>query len=309
MKRVAIITSSDTGYRGEREDLSGPAIREIVEKNGYKVVSMDILPDDRAMLSKKMAELADNNTAELILTTGGTGFSPRDIMPEATEDIIDRRVPGIPEAMRAYSMTITKRAMLSRATAGIRKKTLIVNLPGSPKAVKESLEYIIDPLAHGIEIPEKQETAQDKRGGFMGKVIAVCTSEKKGTQKTSVPKIDVREDWGIQGDAHAGKWHRQVSLLSYEKIEAFRARGAEIEDGAFGENIIVQGIDFATLPVGTKFACNDVVLELTQIGKECHSGCAIFKKMGECIMPKQGVFTKVLHGGIIRPGDELTILE
>lgn len=152
MKRVAIITSSDTGYRGEREDLSGPAIREIVEKNGYKVVSMDILPDDRAILSKKMAEIADNNTAELILTTGGTGFSPRDIMPEATEDIIDRRVPGIPEAMRAYSMTITKRAMLSRATACIRKKTLIVNLPGSPKAVKESLEYIIDPLAHGIEI-------------------------------------------------------------------------------------------------------------------------------------------------------------
>ena len=152
MKRVAIITSSDTGYRGEREDLSGPAIREIVEKNGYKVVSMDILPDDRAILSKKMAEIADNNTAELILTTGGTGFSPRDIMPEATEDIIDRRVPGIPEAMTAYSMTITKRAMLSRATAGIRKKTLIVNLPGSPKAVKESLEYIIDPLAHGIEI-------------------------------------------------------------------------------------------------------------------------------------------------------------
>ena len=152
MKRVAIITSSDTGYRGEREDLSGPAIREIVEKNGYKVVSMDILPDDRAILSKKMAEIADNNTAELILTTGGTGFSPRDIMPEATEDIIDRRVPGIPDAMMAYSMTITKRAMLSRATAGIRKKTLIVNLPGSPKAVKESLEYIIDPLAHGIEI-------------------------------------------------------------------------------------------------------------------------------------------------------------
>lgn len=152
MKRVAIITSSDTGYRGEREDLSGPAIREIVEKNGYKVVSMDILPDDKAILSKKMAEIADNNTAELILTTGGTGFSPRDIMPEATEDIIDRRVPGSPEAMRAYSMTITKRAMLSRATAGIRKKTLIVNLPGSPKAVKESLEYIIDPLAHGIEI-------------------------------------------------------------------------------------------------------------------------------------------------------------
>ena len=132
MKRVAIITSSDTGYRGEREDLSGPAIREIVEKNGYEVVSEDVLPDDRKMLSERMAEIADSGTAELILTTGGTGFSPRDITPEATEDI--------------------KRAMLSRSTAGIRKKTLIINLPGSPKAVKESLEYIIDALGHGIEI-------------------------------------------------------------------------------------------------------------------------------------------------------------
>ena len=123
-----------------------------MEKNGYEVVSADILLDDRKMLSERMAEIADSGAAELILTTGGTGFSPRDITPEATEDIIDRRVPGIPEAMRAYSMTITKRAMLSRATAGIRKKTLIINLPGSPKAVKESLEYIIDALGHGIEI-------------------------------------------------------------------------------------------------------------------------------------------------------------
>ena len=99
-----------------------------------------------------MAQIADGYEAELILTTGGTGFSPRDVMPEATQDIVERNVPGIPEAMRAYSMTITKRAMLSRASAGIRKKTLIVNLPGSPKAVRESLEYIIDTLEHGIEI-------------------------------------------------------------------------------------------------------------------------------------------------------------
>ena len=152
MKRVAIITSSDTGYRGEREDLSGPAIREIVEKNGYEVVSEDVLPDDRKMLSERMAEIADSGTAELILTTGGTGFSPRDITPEATEDIIDRRVPGIPEAMRAYSMTITKRAMLSRSTAGIRKKTLIINLPGSVKAVTESMEFLIGNMEHGLDI-------------------------------------------------------------------------------------------------------------------------------------------------------------
>ena len=116
----------------------------------------------------------------------------------------------------------------------------------------------------------------------MGKVIAVCTSEAKGTQKVSVPEIEIKEDWGIQGDAHAGKWHRQVSLLSFDKIEEFRARGAEVEDGAFGENLVVQGIDFATLPIGTKFVCNDVVLELTQIGKECHSGCAIFKESASC---------------------------
>ena len=152
MKRVAIITSSDTGYRGEREDLSGPAIKEIVDREGYEVVSMDILPDDQGMLAGKMQEIADKEMAELILTTGGTGFSERDVTPEATEEVIERRVPGIPEAMRAYSMTITKRAMLSRATAGIRGKTLIINLPGSPKAVKESLEYIIDALGHGIEI-------------------------------------------------------------------------------------------------------------------------------------------------------------
>ncbi len=152
MKRVAIITSSDSGYRGEREDVSGPTIKEIVEANGYQVVSMIVLPDDREMLGNEMIRIADENQAELILTTGGTGFSPRDCMPEATEDIIERRVPGIPEAMRAYSIQFTKRAMLSRATAGIRKETLIVNLPGSPKAVRECLEYIVGSLDHGIDI-------------------------------------------------------------------------------------------------------------------------------------------------------------
>lgn len=140
----------------------------------------------------------------------------------------------------------------------------------------------------------------------MGKVIAVCTSEKKGTQKKNVHSANFIEDWGIENDAHAGKWHRQVSLLSYDKIEAFRARGAEVADGAFGENLVVEGIDFRALPLGTVFTCGDVVLELTQIGKECHSGCEIFKKMGECIMPREGVFTRVLHGGVICEGDEMT---
>lgn len=143
----------------------------------------------------------------------------------------------------------------------------------------------------------------------MGKVIAVCISEKKGTQKKNVHEAEFVEDWGIKNDAHAGKWHRQVSLLSHDKIEAFRARGAEVVDGAFGENLVVEGFDFAALPVGTRFRCNDVVLEMTQIGKECHHGCEIFKKMGECIMPREGVFTRVLRGGVIREGDELVIEE
>jgi len=150
--RAAIITSSDSGYAGEREDLSGPVIREILEKNGYEVVRAVLLPDDRRMLADEMARIADEGEAELVLTTGGTGFSPRDCMPEATMDIAERMVPGIPEAMRAYSMQFTGRSMLSRAAACIRKTTLIVNLPGSPKAVRECLEYIIPQLEHGLQI-------------------------------------------------------------------------------------------------------------------------------------------------------------
>lgn len=151
-RRVAIIVSSDSGYRGEREDLSGPEIRRIAEKNGYEIISQTILPDERKNLEKEMVRIADENLADLILTTGGTGFSPRDCMPEATLNVSERRVPGIPEAMRTYSMQFTKRAMLSRSEAGIRKQTLIVNLPGSPKAVRECLEYIISELGHGLDI-------------------------------------------------------------------------------------------------------------------------------------------------------------
>lgn len=142
----------------------------------------------------------------------------------------------------------------------------------------------------------------------MGKVIAVCVSEVKGVAKKNIHTAKFIEDFGIEKDAHAGKWHRQVSLLSFDKIEAFRAKGANVKDGDFGENLVVQGIDFRSCPIGTQFCCNDVVLELTQIGKECHQGCAIFKAMGDCIMPREGVFTKVIHGGTITEGDELNII-
>lgn len=142
----------------------------------------------------------------------------------------------------------------------------------------------------------------------MGKVKAVCVSEIKGIQKRNVHTAKFIEDHGIEKDAHAGKWHRQVSLLSFDKIEAFRARGADVTDGAFGENLVVEGIDFRNCSIGTRFQCNDVILELTQIGKECHKGCEIFKVMGDCIMPREGVFTKVIRGGVISEGDEMNIL-
>ena len=150
--KAAILTASDKGSRGERVDLSGPAIQEMIEPEGYTVTEYKIVPDDQETLESEMKRIADEGIADIIFTTGGTGFSMRDVTPEATIAVSDRLVPGIPEAMRADSMTITNKAMLSRAAAGIRKQTLIVNMPGSPKAVKESLEFILPPLRHGLEI-------------------------------------------------------------------------------------------------------------------------------------------------------------
>ncbi len=139
----------------------------------------------------------------------------------------------------------------------------------------------------------------------MGKVRAICISKRKGTQKSFVEEAVFIENHGIESDAHAGNWHRQVSLLSYETISEFNERGAEVKDGAFGENLVVEGIDLTSLPIGTKFTCNDVELELTQIGKECHDRCLIYYKMGDCIMPTNGVFAVVKKGGKIRIGDTI----
>ena len=141
----------------------------------------------------------------------------------------------------------------------------------------------------------------------MGRLKGICISEKRGTEKHEVREAMVKMDWGIEGDAHGGKWHRQISLLSDEKIQEFRAKGAEVAYGAFGENLIVEGFDFRALPVGTRFHIGDVVLEMTQIGKECHSHCQIYKRMGDCIMPREGVFAEVVTGGHIKVGDEVVM--
>lgn len=152
MYTVGIITASDKGSKGEREDISGQVIREMMEQNGYEIKEHRIIPDEQPLLEQAMIEMADELQVDLILTTGGTGLSMRDRTPEATIAVCDRLVPGIPEAMRSYSLAITNRAMLSRAVAGTRNKTLIINLPGSPKGVRENLECIIDPLSHALGI-------------------------------------------------------------------------------------------------------------------------------------------------------------
>lgn len=157
-KKAIVLVASDSGYSGEREDLSGPEAKRILEEHGYTVSRVLLLPDDREKLGDIMAVLADEGEAALVVTSGGTGFSPRDVTPEATMDVVERRTPGISEAIRMHSMQYTDRAMLSRAEAGIRKQTLIVNLPGSPKAVRESLEFILPALEHGIAVLTGAET-------------------------------------------------------------------------------------------------------------------------------------------------------
>ena len=142
----------------------------------------------------------------------------------------------------------------------------------------------------------------------MGKLLAINISKERGTEKREVPQAELVADYGIMGDAHAGKWHRQVSLLYAEKKEAYRAGGDKKDDGAFGENLSISGFDFKNLPLGTRFCIGDTILEMTQIGKQCHSHCAIYKRMGECIMPKEGVCAVVIRGGQIHTGDEVKLI-
>lgn len=143
----------------------------------------------------------------------------------------------------------------------------------------------------------------------MCKVLAICTSKHKGTLKNEVNEANFIEEFGIEGDAHAGKWHRQVSLLAFEKIDEFRKKGGNVDFGAFGENLVIEGIELSKLPVGQRITVGDeVLLEVTQIGKECHDKCAIYYQVGECIMPKNGIFTRVLKGGKVKVGDECKLI-
>ncbi|MGX4600581.1 MogA/MoaB family molybdenum cofactor biosynthesis protein [Faecalimicrobium sp. JNUCC 81] len=159
MFKVSIITLSDKGYEGLREDITGKKLTEFVEKNGmYKVVSYKLIKDDKEMLKEELINICDNGESDLILTNGGTGFSKRDITPEATKEVLEKEIPGISEYMRMKSSDITKKAILSRGLSGIRKNSIIINLPGSPKGAVENLSFVIDVLGHGIEILKGEAT-------------------------------------------------------------------------------------------------------------------------------------------------------
>ncbi len=142
---------------------------------------------------------------------------------------------------------------------------------------------------------------------MQARVVAVCASENKGERKTPVDAVELRVEHGIVGDAHAGEWHRQVSLLAEESIDKMRRRGLSVNAGDFGENITTRGIDLTALPVGVKVSMGEALLEITQIGKECHTRCAIYYQAGDCVMPREGIFAKVLRGGVVKPGDSLIV--
>ena len=152
MYHAAVLTVSDRGFRGERSDEGGPLVAELLKNAGYHVAVTAIVPDEQAQIEEKLREIADSGEVQLLVTTGGTGFAPRDVTPEATLAVCDSLTPGIPEAMRYASLQVTPRAMLSRAQAGIRKGTLIINLPGSPKAARENLDAVLPSLSHGLEM-------------------------------------------------------------------------------------------------------------------------------------------------------------
>jgi MOSC domain-containing protein YiiM len=144
--------------------------------------------------------------------------------------------------------------------------------------------------------------------GAIGQVLAVCTSEKKGTRKRNVEQADLRPEWGIVGDAHAANWHRQVSLLAWESIEKMRAAGLNVGAGSFAENITTQGLNLVDLPVGSRLRLGQALVEVTQIGKVCHDRCAIYYQAGDCVMPREGIFVQVHQGGQVKVGDTVEVL-
>ncbi len=355
MIRTWILTLSDKAAKGEREDLTGPALVDYLRDYAttYQVTKQSVQSDEFAPLVEALTEGINSGEFDLILTNGGTGCSPRDNTPEATLAVAKKQVPGIAEVMRQGSLAITPLAMLSRGVAAIGAQTLIVNLPGSPKAAVENLSFVVDALPHAIKVLRQEvsecattlpctcgssmsnttsgqqgmadtiskeqsmhKTATDIGASYFpelstteGMVSSVNISVKRGTIKRPIEYGILIPEHGIEGDAHAGKWHRQISLLAEESVDQMRdAVKFPLKQGIFAENINTRGLNLLALPVGTKLKIGKAVLRVTQIGKECHNdGCAIMRTAGTCVMPTEGIFAEVLVGGQVRAGDQIIV--
>ncbi len=304
---AAVITVSDKCSRGERTDTSGPSLVRLLTGEDWNVVHTALVPDEADQIAAELRRCADEIGAALVLTTGGTGFTQRDVTPEATLPLLDKLAPGIPEAMRWQSMQVTPFGCLSRGVAGVRKNTLIINLPGSEKASRENLLSVLPALRHAVDGIHSEGSLEC--GAPTAVIRAVCVSKKKGEQKTPVDRVELVPDLGIPGDAHAGNWHRQVSLLGTESVEKLRSKvPVPLPPGAFAENILCEGVCLYKLPVGTRLRIGSATAEVTQVGKECHADCAIRRTAGDCVMPREGIFVKILSAGSAAAGDLITVL-
>lgn len=267
---AAVLTISDKGARGERVDTSGPAVRAILEENGWKVVHTAILPDDGAQIQAALIDCADQRRVNLVLTTGGTGFSPRDVTPEATLAVVEREARGIPEAMRAESMRVTPRGCLSRSAAGIRGGTLIVNLPGSEKAARENLQAVLGAIGHGVEM-------------LLSGGSADCAAP---AAKKAPPSLD---QWLREAKA-APEAGRSGMYLAHNGVVRETAR-ASVRDGA------------PSAPVrGMRFACDRDKMEAAVAETRRMEGiCYVRAWLNEGELEVGDDIMLVLVGGDIRP--------
>lgn len=255
---AAVITLSDKGAQGKRTDESGPLLCEMLENSGICTVTETImLADDPVELKKQLIRMSDTEKYALVITTGGTGLSPRDFTPEATLAVADKNIPGIAEYLRYKSFEITPKAMLSRGVSVMRGQTLIVNLPGSPKAARENLEFLLPALRHGLEI-------------MTGEAAECGASDKKQHRKHEVSLLD-----------------RQTrNLIDSEKIpEALCQK-------RFREDITVDDIDTSALKVGDVIEACGIRIEITEAGKRCFEECALYRAEGPCALARHAVFGK-----------------
>ncbi len=315
--RAAVLVMSDSVAAGRKEDKSGKAIAARLQQEGMELSEYRVVPDEPDQIAAQLVHYADEQGLDLVVTTGGTGFTPRDRTPEAMERVIEREAPGIAETVRAFGQARTPFSMLSRGRAGVRGRTLIVNLPGSYRGVLESLDALFPGLQHAFKMlaghgheegDRKQEAAVEEQGAVTGVIHAISISDAKGKPKSNVESATLIAEWGIEDDAHAGRWHRQISLLALESIATMRAKGLDVGPGAFAENITTRGVPLDEAHVGDRVRIGGALLEVTQIGKVCHNRCAIYEQAGDCIMPKEGIFARVLEGAVIRPGDPVTLI-